>query len=57
MHLPTSNNERTDTMTFIKFDNNSFTNIYWNIPIFVLTQTITDTLHADLNTYLHVSEV
>jgi len=33
----------------MRFDIESFTNIYGNIPILVLSQTITDILHADLN--------
>jgi hypothetical protein len=57
IHLPTCNNVRTDKLTFIKFDIESFTNISWNIPILVLSQTITDTQHADLNMYLHIHEV
>jgi len=57
IHLPTCNNERTDKLTFMKFDIESFTHICWNIPILVLSQTVTDTLHTDLNTYLHVSGV
>jgi len=57
VHLPTCNNERIDKLTFMKLDIESFTNICWNIPILVLSQTITDTLHADLNMYLHVYEV